>query len=249
MLEAKTRIPAAVENDVNLAALGERWDGTARGVKNFVFLTVGSGVGAGIFLDGSLYHGSDWAAGEIGYLYVPGTEDAPLAIYRHGSLESIIGARAIEEAWRKLCETDHATSRRFPAESSVTEIFDLAANGESRAAAILKRAARTLADAITDVCVILNIPLLVIGGRVGSHPALFEATRQIIEQNEFSRPRLALSGLGLKAPLHGALRLALNLAGTLLLPSSFERSRVLTSEGLISTVMPIPSYPRSDVSR
>jgi len=227
ILETEIGIPAAIENDVNLAAVGESWCGTARGVKNFVFLTVGTGVGAGIFVDGRLYHGSDWTAGEIGYLYVPGTEEAPLAIHRPGSLEGIIGARAIERSWRKLCRADHRRGRRLPQVTSVADIFDLAAKGENPAAVILQRTARILADAITNVCIILNSSLVVLGGRVGSHPALFEATRRIVDRNEFCRPRLALSTLSLKAPLYGAVCLALSAAAARIFPPASHPSRPL----------------------
>jgi glucokinase len=230
ILETETGISAVIENDVNLAAVGESWCGIARGVKNFIFLTAGTGVGAGIFVDGHLYHGSDWTAGEIGYLYVPGTEEAPLAIHRPGSLEGIIGARAIECSWRKLCRADHRTGRRLPHATSVADIFDLAAKGEDQAAKILQRTARILADAITNVCIILNSSLVVLGGRVGSHPALFEATRRIVDRNEFCRPRLALSALSRKAPLYGAVCLALSAAEAKIFPPASQPSRPLALE-------------------
>jgi glucokinase len=241
ILEAETGISASIENDVNLAAVGESWCGTARGVKDFVFLTVGTGVGAGIFVDGRLYHGSDWAAGEIGYLYVPGTEEAPLAIHRPGSLESIIGARGIERSWRKLRRGNHRTDPRLPHDMGVADIFDLAAKGENQAAEILQRTARILADAITNVCVILSSSLVVLGGRVGSHPALFEATRRIVNRNEFCRPRLALSALGRKAPLYGAVRLALSAAEAKIFPSASEPSRPLALEESPDVLRSLPS--------
>jgi glucokinase len=230
ILEAKTGIPTVVENDVNLAALGESWQGTARGVKDFVFLTIGSGVGAGIFVNGRLYHGSEWAAGEIGYLYVPGTEETPLAIRRPGSLESIIGANAIKQSWEKLCNAsrriDHPQNRNI----SVDEILDLAEKGENHAEEILQRTARILADAITNVCVILNSSLVVLGGRVGSHPALFKATARILERNEFCRPRLALSDLGREAPLFGAIWLVLKSVEGRILPPPSNTSRPVTTD-------------------
>lgn len=102
LLEARTKIPTAIENDVNLGALGESWCGSARGVRNFVFLAIGTGVGAGIFVNGHLYHGSDWSAGEVGYLQVPGTEEFPLIMNRPGPLESVIGGLGIERAWKEL---------------------------------------------------------------------------------------------------------------------------------------------------
>lgn len=209
ILAQKVGTPTVVENDVNLAALGEgRW-GIARGVKNFVFLTVGSGIGAGIFINGNLYHGADWAAGEIGYLYVPGTQESPLAILKPGPLEDMIGARAIESAWRDLGGQDGEGGGR---------IMDLAEKGDPVAGKILQQTARILADAITNICVVLNPSLVVLGGRVGSRPALYKATSRIIEFNEFCRPRVAVSTLATEAAVLGAVQLALNLAEQKILP-------------------------------
>jgi glucokinase len=246
IFEAETGISSTIENDVNLAALGESWRGTARGVKDFVFLTIGTGVGAGIFVNGHLYHGSDWAAGEIGYLYVPGTEETPLAINRPGSLEGIIGAKGIQRAWKALCKSNGWTNHRLPGNLSVPEIFDLAEEGKSEAAALLQRTARSLADAITNLCVILNSSLVVLGGRVGSHPALFDATRRIVERNEFCRPRLALSVLGREAPLFGAIWLALKAAEEKILPSAIAHSWPVSSHDDSSFFQPFLGLPPVD---
>lgn len=244
ILEAKTGAPTVIENDVNLAALGESWRGTARGVKDFVFLTIGSGVGAGIFVNGRLYHGSEWAAGEIGYLYVPGTEETPLAIHRPGSLESIIGARAIRQSWQNLCNGERKkSSPAFSRNLRAAEILDLAEKGEVHAAQILQRTARILADAITDVCVILNSSLIVFGGRVGSHRALFNATARILERNEFCRPRLALSAVGSEAPLLGSIWMALKAVEGRILPPAANTSRSTVpedSDSLLESFLAIP---------
>ncbi len=245
LLERGTGIPVTVENDVNLAAIGESWVGTARGVRNFVFLTIGTGVGAGVFVNGRLYHGSDWAAGEIGYLYVPGTDEAPLSIGHPGSLESIIGARGIRRSWQKLCNGNRKSGGP-KARINVPEIFDLAEKGDHRAGILLQQTARILADAITNVCVILNSSLIVLGGSVGSHPALLEATRRILEQNDFSRPRLALSVLGGEAPLLGAIWLALKAAESILLPSAIDPSLSLAYEDAPVILQSFLGLPRSD---
>lgn len=216
ILEAKSGFTVAIENDVNLAALGESWCGTARGVKDFFFLSIGTGVGAGIFVNGHLYHGSEWTAGEIAYLYVPGTEETPLALRRRGPLESVIGSKGIERFWRSLSRGNSRSSSRRRLEA--VEILELAQQGEADARVVLNQAARILADAITNVCVVLNSSLVVLGGRIGTHPALFEATRLIVEKNEFSRPRLAVSDLGREAQLFGAIWLALSVADTKVLP-------------------------------
>ncbi len=218
MLEDSVRVPVSIENDVNLGAVGESWSGTARGVRNFVFMAIGTGIGAGIFVNGRLYHGSDWAAGEIGYLYVPGTEESPLAIHRPGPLESIIGGDGISRMWRSMLNGSHGRGHHAARRLKATEIFDLAESGDGKAHEVLQHAARILANAIADVGVILDTSLVVLGGRVGTHPALFEATRRILERNEIARPQLALSSLGQEAQLFGAIWLALKTAEVRALP-------------------------------
>ncbi|MGH7994236.1 MAG: ROK family protein [Limisphaerales bacterium] len=218
ILEDSAGVPAAIENDVNLGALGESWSGTARGVRNFVFIAIGTGIGAGIFMNGMLYHGSDWAAGEIGYLRVPGTEQTRLAIHRPGPLESMIGGGGIERMWRVSRNGNHGRSPAKLRQLKATEIFDLAQSGDSRARGVLMKTARILADAIADVSVILNTSQVVLGGCVGLHSALFEATRRILERNEIAQPRLTLSALGEDAQLYGAIWLALKTAEQQALP-------------------------------
>ena len=99
LLQDKTHIAATVENDVNLGALGESWCGAAQNVANFVFLSIGTGAGAGIVLNGTLHHGATWSAGEVGYMMIPGLPDDPPSTDRPGALESAIGGHSIEQSW------------------------------------------------------------------------------------------------------------------------------------------------------
>jgi glucokinase len=202
-------LPTVIENDVNLGAIGENWCGTARGVPDFVFLGIGTGVGAGIFVNGSLYHGADWTAGEIGYLMVPGTRPAPLSLLEPGPLESVIGGRGIEQAWRR------ANGHRRPLQA--TQILDRAEEGDRQARGILERTARVLAEGILNLSVVLNPRLVVFGGRIGTHPVLFQATERLVRRSEFAAPRLAMSLLGQEAQLLGAVWLATRVAEAQLL--------------------------------
>ena len=95
LLRSALHVPAAVENDVKLAAIGEHWMGSARGNRNFVFLAIGTGIAAGIFVNGQLVRGKNCAAGEVGYMVVPGTPEAPVKRGMPGSLESVIGGERI----------------------------------------------------------------------------------------------------------------------------------------------------------
>lgn len=222
IMKARLRVPVEVENDVNLGALGESWCGTANGVKNFVFLAIGTGVGAGIFVNGRLYHGSDWAAGEIGYMNLSGKGATHLSVDHPGALENRIGERGIARSWRESRNGRHSDDPLQGRSVNATEIFEQALQGQLEAARILNQTARILANAITNLSIVLDTSLVVLGGKIGTHPALFEATRRLVERNEFARPRLAISTLGADAQLFGAIQLALKAAEERLFSSSLN---------------------------
>jgi glucokinase len=208
LLEDELHVPCAVDNDVNLAAIGESWAGAAKGSQDFVFLAIGTGIGAGIFLNGCLYRGSCWAAGEIGYMLLPGTVGGPGKSHEPGPLESMIGGEGIREQWRRIWNSDKTT---LPKELTATEIFDHALRGEPLAQTILQESATMLAHAIYNISLVLNCSLFVLGGSVGPHPALRDAVEVIVDQwNIRGRPRLAASALGQEAQLLGAIRTALD---------------------------------------
>ena len=203
LLEEKTHIPATVENDVNLGALGESWYGAAQNVANFVFLSIGTGIGAGIVLNGVLHHGATWSAGEVGYLMIPGLPDDPPSTDRPGAFESAVGGHGIEESW--LTEMSGTALR-------ATDIFDLAAAGNRKAREFLNRAAGHLAMAVTNLSLVLDLSLVVLSGGTGGHPALLQAVQRRLERNQFARPTLVLSDLNGEAQLYGAICLALRTA-------------------------------------
>lgn len=208
LLEDVFNAPAAVDNDVNLAALGENWTGAARGAGDFVFLAIGTGIGASVILNGRSYRGRDWAAGEIGYMLVPGTPTIPGNHGEPGALENIIGGEGIKIQWQKLWSAD---STALPKDLTATQIFDHALEGDSLAQTILQQTARMLSYAIYNMALVLNCPLFVLGGGVGMHPALCNKTQKMLEQlNMRNAPQLMRSALGTDAQLMGALRLALD---------------------------------------
>jgi glucokinase len=209
MLSSRLGIAVGVENDVNLGAVGESLAGRARGVRNFVFLGVGAGVGAGIYLDGRLYRGSHCTGGEIGYLLVPGASTTALDLDRPGPLESSVGTLGIEQIWRE--------GGGQPARLSAVEILDRAAAGHTLARKIARRAARVLAEAVLNLSVILDPELVVFGGPLGLHPFLFELTAQRVQQSRLIRPALVRSALGAETQLVGAVWMASRLAEARLL--------------------------------
>jgi len=171
---------------------------------------IGTGVGAGIVLNRRLFRGVNWNAGEIGYMLVPGTIETKRETGHAGSLEEMIGGEGIRAQWRILWN-EEATP--LPSSLLATEIFDHAMQGDALALTILARTARFLFYAIYNIWSVLNCPLFVLGGGVGLHPSLCEATREILEQWDFrERPRVMLSSLGEDAQVLGAIRTALDTA-------------------------------------
>lgn len=217
MLQAETGIETSIENDTNLAAVGEYRRGAAMGVDDFVFIALGTGVGAGIFLRGELHHGVHWCAGEIGYFGVGGRKRDPMQVRCTGQLEGIIGGSGIEEHWRKLLARSASPTATDLAKLRATEIFDLAADGDPLATEVLSDTARLLADTVADICLLLNPELVVLGGGVGSHPELCRHTETLIGRHEFAKPRLRSSDLGTRAQLFGAISVSVAAAEARLL--------------------------------
>jgi predicted NBD/HSP70 family sugar kinase len=206
MLEDALRIPTSVDNDVNLAALGESCFGVGGGVREFVFLAIGTGVGAGIILKGELFQGSAWTAGEIGYMLVPGVAEEPAALGKPGGLEGAVGGEGLRAQWQSQWTPEKTA---MPCELTATQIFDAAIAGDLLANELLDRAARVLGYAIFDMTLILNAPLFVLGGSVGLHTALRDRTQAVLNMHaRRMRPQLLLSALGSNAQLMGAIRLA-----------------------------------------
>lgn len=212
LLAEKLRVEVVVENDVNLAALGEHSYGIAQGERNFVFVHIGRGVGAGLIINGQVHHGPEWTAGEIGYLLVFGKLQ-PVRKSHVGALEAAIGTCGIERQWRELVAQNGDAGLH---DLSSTEILDRAANGDPLARQIVDKTSDYLAMVCSYLSLILNCSLIVFGGELGVHPTLLQATSTRLEEHDFAHPRLAITQLGTKAQLRGALRLALEATETAL---------------------------------
>lgn len=208
LLQEKTRIAATVENDVNLGALGEGWRGAAGNVANFIFLAIGTGVGAGIVLNGALHHGANWSAGEVGYMLLPGLAADPPSTDHAGAFEKAVGGKGIEQTWLQAQTEQPGSANALRA----TDIFDLAASGDNRARDLLCQTADRLAMAITNLSLVLDLSLVVLSGGVGEHRSLLQAIQRRLERNQFARPQLVVSSLGGEAQLYGAVWLALQAA-------------------------------------
>ncbi len=210
LLESALHMPATIENDVRLAAIGESWLGTARGIPDFVFLAIGTGIAAGIFANGKLVHGADSTAGEVGYMHVPGTPVEAAKPGAPGSLESTIGGEGIRQQWLRTRNGSGNVSDR---EVTATEILESGRAGDVPAAGVLNHSAQVLAYAVYNMSLVLNSSLFVLGGGVGMSAPLLHATQRHLDQyHEPAPPKVIVSSLGQDAQLIGAIRLALDKA-------------------------------------
>jgi glucokinase len=215
MFEKRAGVPAVTENDVNLAALGEHWRGAAAGVDDFLFVAIGTGIGAGVFVKGQLYQGARWSAGEIGYLGVPGLPREPVDLEKPGQLERVVGGAGIEQLWREQLRKSGRAEETPLTGLRGSEIFDrVQEHSDPDAIAVLRYAARVLADALATVSLVFNPGLIVLGGGLGAHPCLQKEIERELAGSNFPHPTVRTSLLGTEAQLFGAVALALSTVET-----------------------------------
>jgi predicted NBD/HSP70 family sugar kinase len=204
-LEAAVDAPVVLDNNVNLAALGERWRGHAIGVRTFAFLAVGAGIGMGLVHDGEILRGAHGAAGEVAYLPLPGT--VPQA-ERAGHGRELLAAEA--GGYGLLAAVAAHNHWPGPRPSTVEELFDQAAAGVATARALVDLEGRQLGLTVASACAVFDPDLVVLGGGIGSNPQLLPVVRQTVAALVPFPPRVESSALGEVASLTGALRIALD---------------------------------------
>ena len=160
LLTSKLGIPVTVENDTNLAAVGEHRYGAARQTRDFIFLAIGTGVGAGIFIGGHLHHGANWSAGEVGYFGVGGKVREPMRMRSTGQLERVIGGGGIEALWENVLRCGKVKLTPKQTHLRASQILDLAVEGNDMARAAAQTAAALVADAIADMALLMDPQLV-----------------------------------------------------------------------------------------
>lgn len=198
-------MPVVIENDVNLAAVGERWRGLGRGCDHFVSVSIGTGIGMGIVLHGELYRGGTGAAGEVGFLPVAG-DPFDLANQTHGPLENVAASGGIERRLRRLL-SKHPDTTLDPA-STVKDIFVAAIRGDPLAIELVDYVARVIALGLAAVASVIDPQLVVLGGGIGSNPQLLGPVRDYLSRLIPDPPEVRSSSLGERASLYGAIALA-----------------------------------------
>lgn len=148
-----------IENDANLYTLGEAWEGTGKGYKNIVVMTLGTGVGGGIIIDGRLYRGSSGFAGEVGHIIIE--KDGRLCnCGMKGCLEAYIGAERIVKDYVEMTGDNKV--------NDVIEIGNLARKGNQKARRILNETGKNLGVGISSLFNVLSPDLFVIGGGISN---------------------------------------------------------------------------------
>ncbi len=200
LLSGDDRVPVAVENDANIAALGERWRGAARDWETFAFVALGTGIGAGLVVDGRLHRGARFFAGEVAYLateraHVRGPYDPA------GCLEGQAGGKAIG---RRLSEL-------LGREATAEEAFRLARQGDPKALAVVREVQEHLAVALIAIAALLDPDGIVVGGGMSSQGEfLLGPVREMVHRHVPTKPPVVVSALGEDAQLVGAVRAALD---------------------------------------
>jgi predicted NBD/HSP70 family sugar kinase len=199
-LRERLGIDITIENDVNLAAIGEHWRGNSRRARSFAFIAVGTGIGMGIFSDGYLVRGARGAAGEIAYLPLGGDPYDARGL-RFGTLETAIGSAGIVERYLGLGGSPGSTVR---------DVFDRL-DIEEAARITIDEVSRILTTAILAVHSILDSEIIILGGSIGARPELKLRIDEHLGRCMREPVRIELSALGNRATLIGAIGSALDL--------------------------------------
>ncbi len=223
-LEMEFGVPVFLENDANMAAIGEHWKGVARGVDHFVFIALGTGVGSGIFTDGKLYRGRSGAAGEVHRMNLE-WQRAGDNFGDIGYFESYASGLGIAAEGRRLLRTKpvcaggrQGRSRvgRMAGERDAYFVFESYRWGNLQARRILVRAFTILGVGIANLVSVLDPELIVLGGGIarGSPELLLRTVRAVVRRIHPSLPPIKLSALRDRAQTYGAIFSALTVASS-----------------------------------
>lgn len=202
LMRAELGLPVRVENDANLGALAEIVWGAGRDCSDLVYVKVASGIGAGLVLDGHLYHGFSGTAGELGHVTID--ETGPVCrCGNRGCLEAFAGADAVLEPLR----------RRHGAQPTLRDVVDAAVEGDLGCRRVIADAGRSLGIAVAGVCNLLGPERVVIGGDLArAGELLLDPMRETVRRSAIAAVRdvaLVEGVLGDRAEVLGAVALVL----------------------------------------
>lgn len=201
-------------NDANVAALGEMWKGGGQGYKNLVAVTLGTGVGGGIIINGEIMTGSTGAGGEIGHIHVEDNETQPCNCGNPGCLEQYASATGITRLANRALKASDKDSILRSGEVSAKAVFDAVKAGDELAIEVAKAFGEYLGKGLGIIAGVINPEIFVIGGGVSkAGEILFDYIRPPFERTTFHGCRdakFALATLGNDAGIYGAARMVLD---------------------------------------
>ena len=215
-LSRLTGFPVKAGNDATVAAVGECWQGGGQGCQNMVMVTLGTGVGGGIVLDGKPLYGTTGAAGEIGHMVLNRNETRPCACGKYGCVEQYCSATGIARmATDYLTQNADASALRKLEKITAKDVFDAANAGDAVAQTVLEQVYAYMGEFIANICIMINPQQVVIGGGVS------KAGQPLIDgiKRHFGKYAYHVSGdavefklakLGNDAGVHGAFKLLLD---------------------------------------
>ena len=210
-----TGFPVKAGNDANVAALGEFWKGGGMGCSNVVFITLGTGVGGGIVIEGNLLHGAHGSGAELGHMVLNRNETVPCNCGKYGCVEQYCSATGIVRMAKQYLENNDVPSD-LNGISPLTckDIFDAAKAGDQAANKILDQVYAYLGEFLGNVCSVVNPEMVVIGGGVSkAGQVLIDGVVPYFHKYVFhaaSDVQFALASLGNDAGAYGAFKLALD---------------------------------------
>ena len=216
-LSALTGLPVTAGNDANVAALGEFWKGGGQGSDNMVFVTLGTGVGGGIVIEGKLLHGAHGSGAEIGHMVLNRDETAVCGCGKRGCVEQYCSATGIVRMAKLALEASDEDSalRRLP-NLTCKDIFDAGKQGDQLALQVLDKYYAYMGEFLADVCCVVNPEVVVLGGGVSkAGDVLLDGLKPYFNKYVFhaaSNVKFTLAALGNDAGAYGAFKLALDAA-------------------------------------
>lgn len=212
-LEELCALPVRAGNDANVAALGEMWKGGGQGYRNLVLVTLGTGVGGGIIINGEILSGASGAGGEIGHIHIQDEEEDACGCGNHGCLEQYASATGIVRlANRRLRRTEEDSVLR-QGEVSAKSVFDAVKAGDNLAVQIAEEFGEYLGKGLAAIAGVVNPEAFVIGGGVSkAGDILFSYIEKNYRKYVFHGSRdvkFELATLGNDAGIYGAAKLIL----------------------------------------
>lgn len=215
MMQQLTGVVAVAANDANVAALGEMWKGGGRGVKNMVLVTLGTGVGGGIIVEGNIVAGAFGAGGELGHMIMNSLECELCGCGGYGHLEQYASATGIVRMAKKyLAEKEAPSVLRETEALSAKDIFDAAKEKDVVAVELVERLGEILGRALSHVAAVVDPEVFVIGGGVSrAGEILTETVARYYNKgimNALGGKEFRLATLGNDAGIYGAAKLVLD---------------------------------------